>query len=138
MMHQQGDAPLRRRLTRPGLTGDFTMHEHCGGFAKELQRCLSEHDLPRDPLAVKDWKVAPACQLLWSRYRECGREFIAACESTRCSQEVDAFNVCDASKKQDCTQLELTALRCLGRKIRLRMTQSGKSVHDIFGQNKPS
>ncbi|KAL1530495.1 hypothetical protein AB1Y20_001396 [Prymnesium parvum] len=110
-------------------TANFTLHEHCGGFSIALQQCLQKHGLPNDPMSLDDsaWSRAEDCHRIWTVYRECGREFIDSVKSVRCAHEVNLFHRCT----KDCEQVEADALRCLGTKIKLRMSLSGKSCESV-------
>lgn len=116
--------PNTRAVRRLMSTDDFTLREHCGGFSSELGECLTRHNLPKDPMTMDEasWTLAPECRLLWRRYRECGREFLATVRSVRCKEEVARLSECTSN----CEEYEMEALKCLGKKIRLRMTMSGK------------
>ena len=126
-----GMVDLKRRPSRlrEYNTSDFTLHEYCGGFSASLQKCLLEHDLPNDPMKLNEsaWQGAPTCHRIWNSYRSCGREFIASVSSVRCAAAVESYDECTSDPLRSCSALEGEALRCLGTKIKLRMSMSGKA-----------
>lgn len=127
-----GGPSSRETLTH--LRRPFTLHEHCGGLTDRLRSCLRAHGVPHsDPMSLSpaEWERASDCRDHWEAFRRCGRDLIDTLDEVaerRCKDEVAAAQECRDKMGvrragAACESYEFAALRCLGKKIVLRMSE---------------